>query len=221
MQGQEGRGATSFNLHYHFTYRHPADKVSMGGVCLPKCPSYGLQVGTAGALEHLASKTCRELTAQQQQREVAAASAAALQHTFTAYEDRLRRVEQFKYLGRVMYIDDNDVPAMQRNLKWTRRLGAGCARSWRRRRFLLKSRECFIREWLRPTFCTGQDVGAASLWDPCSRGLPCQGGRLTGMRPKKVDKVWEYPHSVDVWRSRVYGPSRTPSSSAGATLPRQ
>ena len=52
---------------------------------------------------------------------LAAASVAALQHTFTAYEDRLHRVEQFKYLGRVMSMDDNDMPAMQRNLKRARK----------------------------------------------------------------------------------------------------
>ena len=103
-----------FNRRYHFAYRHPVDKVLVDGACLPKCPSCGLQVGTAGTPEHLASKTCRELVAQRQQHEVTAASAAALQHTFIAYEDMLRRVEQFKYLGRVMSMDDNDMPTMRR-----------------------------------------------------------------------------------------------------------
>ena len=81
----------------------------------------GLQVATAGTPGHLASRTCRELTAQRRQHEVAAASAAALQHEFSAYNDKLRCVEQFKYLGRVLSMDDNDVPAMRRNLKKARR----------------------------------------------------------------------------------------------------
>ena len=50
------------NLCYHFAYRHPANKVSVGGVCLPKCSSCRLQVGTTETPEHLASKTFRELT---------------------------------------------------------------------------------------------------------------------------------------------------------------
>ena len=64
-QGQEGAGCkTTFNLCYHFAYRHPVGKVLVSGVCLPKCPSCGLQVTrTAGTPEHLASKTCRKLMA--------------------------------------------------------------------------------------------------------------------------------------------------------------
>ena len=112
---------TFLNLRYHFACRHPADRVAVAGACPPKCRSCGLQVGTAGTPGHLASRTCRELTAQRRQHEVAAASAAALQPTFTAYSDELRRMEQFNYLGRVMSMDNNDVPTMRRNLKKARK----------------------------------------------------------------------------------------------------
>ena len=146
-QGQEGAGCKiSFNLRYHFAYRHLANKVTAGGVCLPKCLSCGLQVGTVGIPEHLASKTCQELTAQRQKHEVAAASAAALQHTFIAYEDRLRRVEQFKYLGRVMSMDNNDVPAMRRNLKRARK-------TWGRLRKVLEKEE--VSSKVAGMFCQG------------------------------------------------------------------
>ena len=61
LQGQEEAGCKpSFNVCYYFAYRHR------------------LQVGTAGTPEHLSGRTCREMTAQWQQHEVAAASAAAL-----------------------------------------------------------------------------------------------------------------------------------------------
>ena len=41
-----------------------------------------------------------------------------MQRTFTAYgETELRRVDSFKYLGRVLSYDDCDTPAIRRNLK--------------------------------------------------------------------------------------------------------
>ena len=74
------------------------------------------------------------MTAQQRQHKFAAASAAALQHTFMAYNDELRRVEQFKYLGRVMSMGDNDVPVMRHNLKKARK-------TWGRLRKVLEKEE--------------------------------------------------------------------------------
>ena len=68
------------------------DNVAVAGTCLPKCRICGLQVGTMGTPENLVSRTCQELTAQRQQHKVAAPSAAAPQHTFTAYDGELRSV---------------------------------------------------------------------------------------------------------------------------------
>ena len=54
---------------------------------------------------------------------VAAEGARALTRTFTAYgESELRRVEQFKYLGRVLSYDNSNTPAIRRNLKRTRQV---------------------------------------------------------------------------------------------------
>jgi hypothetical protein len=36
---------------------------------------------------------------------------------FTAYGDKLERVEVFKYLGRLLAYDDNDTQAVRNNLK--------------------------------------------------------------------------------------------------------
>ena len=63
------------------------------------------------------------MAAQRHQHFVAAEGARALGRTFTAYGDsELRRVEQFKYLGRVLSFDDNDTPAISRNTKWARQV---------------------------------------------------------------------------------------------------
>ena len=42
-------------------------------------------------------------------------------YSFTAYKDNFKCVEQFKYLGRIMSMDNNDVPAMCCNLKRVRK----------------------------------------------------------------------------------------------------
>ena len=43
-----------------------------------------------------------------------------MQRTFTAYGEELRRVDRFKYLGRMLSYDDSDTPAVRRNLKKAR-----------------------------------------------------------------------------------------------------
>ena len=86
-------------------------------MCYPKYYSCGLQVETAGTPEHLASKTSKEMTVHWQKHRIVAAGAAALKLAFTAYDDELKRVEHFKYLGCIVSKDDNDVQDMCRNLK--------------------------------------------------------------------------------------------------------
>ena len=51
---------------------------------------------------------------------VADEGARAMQRTFTAYGEKLRRVDRFKYLGRMLSYDDSDTPAIRRNLQRAR-----------------------------------------------------------------------------------------------------
>ena len=38
-QGREGYGCKApFNLRWHFSFRHPLDKIFIRGECLPRCP---------------------------------------------------------------------------------------------------------------------------------------------------------------------------------------
>ena len=43
-----------------------------------------------------------------------------MQRSFTAYGDELRRVDRFKYLGRLLSYDDSDTPAIRHKLKRAR-----------------------------------------------------------------------------------------------------
>ncbi len=51
-----------------------------------------------------------------QQQEVAVASALALCPQFTVHGDTLKKVKVFKYLGRMMAQDDNDIQVMRPQL---------------------------------------------------------------------------------------------------------
>ena len=52
----------------------------------------------------------------------------ALEVNFTAYGDVLERVEVFKYLGRLMAMDDNDIQAVRSNLRKARKVWARLSR---------------------------------------------------------------------------------------------
>ena len=122
-QWQEGKGVRdSYNLRWHVSYHHPQDIVMVGGVCLPKCRLCSVQVSTVGMPTHENSKTCKQMAAMRRQHAMAAQGKADLEEIFTAYGDELKHVRQFKYLGRIMSHDDNDTPAMRRNLKRARRV---------------------------------------------------------------------------------------------------
>ena len=79
-----------------------------------------MQVETAGTSAHLASKLCKDLSERRRQHAVAVTGVQALGQTFTAYDAELQRVEQSKYLGRILAMDDTNLPAMCRNLKKAR-----------------------------------------------------------------------------------------------------
>ena len=62
------------------------------------------------------------------QHEAAVAAGQALHQRFTIYGEELERVEVFKYLGRLLSMDDNDGPAIRANLTKARKTWARISR---------------------------------------------------------------------------------------------
>jgi hypothetical protein len=62
---------------------------------------------------HTRTKECAIGMARQQQQEAAVASALALCCQFAVHEDALEKVKVFKYLGRMMSQDNNDIQAVR------------------------------------------------------------------------------------------------------------
>jgi hypothetical protein len=76
-----------------------------------------------GALigRHQRTQLCQEGWDKKVQHEAAETARVALTQSFTAYGDKLERVEVFKYPGRLLAYDDHGTQAMQGNLKKVRK----------------------------------------------------------------------------------------------------
>ena len=205
-QGDEGYGCTtSFNLRWHFAFRHPRDQVEVKGKCLPRCRLCGMQVGRAvlGTVKHEESKTCREMTARRRQHRVAAEGARAMQRTFTAYGEKLRRVDRFKYLGRMLSYDDSNTPAIHHNLKRARA-------AWGRLSAVIAKEEVsppvagmFYQAVVATVLLCGSESWVISAFDlRALEGFHVEAARrLTGMRPKRRGETWVYSKSAEVSRA--------------------
>ena len=53
----------SWNVRWHFSYRHRGHKVAVAGECYRKCRLCGMQVSTVGTPAHEASTMCLRMTA--------------------------------------------------------------------------------------------------------------------------------------------------------------
>ena len=131
---------------------------------------------------------------------MAAASRPALNRTLTAYGEVLKSVWQFKYLGRIVSYDDNDTPAIRRNIKRTRR-------QWGQFRKVLEGESvpsCAAGMFYQAVVASVLLYGSKSwvVSPSAMRELESfhveAARRLTGMRPRKVKGEWVYLHSADV-----------------------
>ncbi len=104
----------------YFRDIHPKDLVTVPKEQqFPRCERCSMQVNFAYP-RHTCTKECTIGMARQQQQEVAVVSALALCHQFTMHGEALKKVEVFKYLGRMMAQDDNNIQAMQHQLRKAR-----------------------------------------------------------------------------------------------------
>jgi len=80
-----------------------------------RCPCCGMQVNPIHPT-HINTEGCWVRTARRHQRDMAVRSALALRQQFTVHGDVLERVEVFRYLGRLLSQDDDDIQAVRSQL---------------------------------------------------------------------------------------------------------
>jgi hypothetical protein len=114
--GCEGQLQDGWMMRQHFWDVHPMDLVKV-----PKegrfdcCERSGMQVHPLYP-SHRLSKEFQVGVECRQQREAAVTSALSLRQQFTVHGDVLKRVEVYKYLGRMMAQDNNDTQALRAQL---------------------------------------------------------------------------------------------------------
>jgi hypothetical protein len=69
---------------------------------------------------HMNTKECKTRTARRHQQDMAVRSALDLRQQFTMNGDVQEKVKVFRYLGRLLLQDDDDVQAMQSQLRRAR-----------------------------------------------------------------------------------------------------
>jgi hypothetical protein len=120
----KGELASGWMMRRHFHDLHPMDYVVVKKEGRhPRCPRCSMQVDP-WYLVHINMQECRMGTARRHQRDMAVRSALALRQQFTVHGDMLERFEVFGYLGRLLSQDDNDIQAVQSQLRKARKTWA-------------------------------------------------------------------------------------------------
>jgi hypothetical protein len=203
-----GEASTNWNFQHHFLDRHPQDLVylpSKGPVPLPRCERCGMQTERGALLgRHQRTQLCREGWDKKVQHEAVETARVAFTQSFTAYGDKLERVEVFKYLGWLLAYNDNDTQAMQGNLKKAHK-------SWDRLSPILRAeyaspKVCgvFYIEIVQAVLLFGSEtwklspLSLKSLEGFHIRAARCMAGKMPTKNP---DRTWTYPSSRDVLKA--------------------
>jgi hypothetical protein len=112
--GRRGR------MRIHFRDRHPEDTIIVEEEgLLPQCTECGLFQRDVGP-KHQATKDCKKSAATRQRRHDAVEQEVAEATIFYIDGRPIKNVKEFKYLGRILDDEDDDSPAIARNLKRAR-----------------------------------------------------------------------------------------------------
>ena len=196
-----GKACSKWGLRRHFADRHPNDLVRIPGEGIyHQCLRCGMQVNPS-ATGHQQTKYCKDGWAKTQQYEARIASCKAMDMRFTAYGDELEMVEVFKYLGRLIAMDDNDGRALHNNLKKARKCWGRLSRVLRAENASPRVCGLFYKATVQAILLYGSES-----WNLSPSAIKCLEGfhlraarRMTGMMPReKPDGSWTYPSSEKV-----------------------
>ncbi len=181
-----------------------------GSLPLPQCNRCGLQISfTAMNGWHYETAMCKDGVARKVQYAAAKRAHLALQQSFTAYGAESKRVEVFKYLGRLLAYNNNDTQAVRGNLKKARGVWARLSHMIRAENASLHACGIFYKAIMQSILLFGSET-----WNLSPVSLKCLEGfhlraawRMAGKRPKKLpDGTWTYPNSAAVGRAQNYCP---------------
>ena len=151
---------------------------------------------------HYTSKECSIGVEPKRQREAAVTSALALRQQFSVHGDVLERVEVFKYLGRLLAQDDDDIQAIRTQLRKARATWARVGQVLRSENASPRVAAKFYKAMVQAVLLYGSETWVLS---------PTALARLEGFhiraayrmakrnRPRRgPGNQWVYPKSEDV-----------------------
>ncbi len=107
-------------MRRHFRDVHPKDLVMVPTEGKSRrCDRCGMQVDPRYP-RHRFTKECQVGVERKKQQEAVVTSALALRQQFSVHGNTLERVEVFKYLGRLLAQDDDDIQAIRAQMRKTR-----------------------------------------------------------------------------------------------------
>lgn len=104
-------------MRKHYRQRHPNDIIIINEEgLLPRCTKCGLFQKNAMSQQHQNSEDCKKFTMRMTKRRQEIMQQAAGNVEFYINGQAVKKVSKFKYLGRIITNDDNDLPAVDYNL---------------------------------------------------------------------------------------------------------
>jgi hypothetical protein len=151
---------------------------------------------------HRFSKECQVGVKQKQQQEAAVILALALQQQFSVDGDVLEWVEVFKYLGRLLAQDDDDIQAIPAQLRKTRATWARVGQVLRNENVSPHVVTTFYKAIVQAILLYGSETWVLS-WTALARleGFHIHAAyQMAKMHEPKQGpgRTWVYPRSVDV-----------------------
>jgi hypothetical protein len=200
--GCEGHLQDGWMMRRHFWDVHPLDlvKVPKEGR-FNRCKRCGMQEHPAYP-QHRLSKECQIGVEWKQQREAAVASALALQQQFLVQGNVLEQVEVFKYLGRLMSQDDDDIQAIRAQIRKARSTWAHIGQVLRSENVLPFVAARFYQAIIQAILLYGSKLWVIS-WTAMARleGFHIRAAYRMAKKnkPKRgPNREWIYPRSEDV-----------------------
>jgi hypothetical protein len=144
---------------------------------------------------------CEDGVARKVQYLAAKSTHLALQQSFMAYSDELKRVEVFEYLGRLLAYNNNDAWAVRGNLRKARGVWARLSHTIRSENAPLCACSVFYKATVQSILLFGSETCNLSPVSVKSlEGFHIRATwRMAGKRPQKLpDGTWTYPNSAAV-----------------------
>ena len=207
VAGCPGRVATRTAMRVHFVHRHVLNTAVIleeGKSPHPRCARCDMQFSRrAFNRRHSGTAQCNKGAERKRQRLAEAETRESTERALEAYGAPIKHVTESKYLGRVLTVNDNDWPAVVRNLGNARRIWGQLSRVLGREGADPKVSRAFYTAVTQAFLIFGADTWVLTL--RMEKALESFQSRvvkkITGRQlQQRKDGIWEYPPLVGVMK---------------------